>query len=56
MGRLLLFMFATFIMTLTFMAVSDFLSRKGNKASKKENRESFEKDIDDLANRIKNKQ
>jgi hypothetical protein len=56
MGRLLFFMFATLIMALIFMVVSDFLSRKGNKASKKENRETFEKDIDDLANKIKNKQ
>lgn len=56
MGRLLFFMFATLIMTLIFMAVSDLLSRKDNKTSKKENRETFEKDIDDLANRIKNKQ
>ena len=53
MGRLLFFMFATLIMTLIFMAVSSFLNRKGNK---KENRETFEKDIDDLANKIKNKQ
>ena len=56
MGRLLFFMFTTLIMALIFMAVSDFLSRKGNKTSKKENRETFEKDIDDLANKIKNKQ
>ena len=55
MGRLLFFMFATLIMALIlFMAVYDFLSRK--KISKKENRETFEKDIDDLANKIKNKQ
>ena len=52
MGRLLFFMFATLIMALIFMAVSDFLSRKSNKAS----RETFERDIDDLANKIKNKQ
>ena len=56
MGRLLFFMFATLIMALIFMAVSDFLSRKGNKVSKKESREAFEKDIDDLAKKIKNKQ
>ena len=53
MGRLLFFMFATFIMTLI---ASYFLNRKGNKDSKKENRETFEKDIDDLANKIRNKQ
>ena len=57
MGRLLFFMFAILIMTLIFMVVvSVFLNGKGNKASKKENRETFEKDIDDLANKIKNKQ
>lgn len=54
MGKLLFFMFATLIMAFIFMAVSDFLSRK--KISKKENRETFEKDIDDLAKKIKNRQ
>ena len=56
MGRLLFFMFTALIMALVLMVVSDFLGRKGNKTSKKENRETFEKDIDDLANKIKNKQ
>ena len=59
MGRLLFYMFAAFVMALVFMvASSDFIYRigKSSKASKKENRETFEKDIDDLANKIKNKQ
>ena len=56
MGRLLLFMLATLIMPIIFVAVFDFLSRKSNKVSKKESREAFEKDIDELANKIRSKQ
>lgn len=61
MGRLLFYMFAAFVMALVCMVVSsDFIYRIGrhesNKTSKKENRETFEKDIDDLAKKIKNKQ
>ena len=51
LARLLFFMFAAFIMILVLMVVSKLL----NKPSKKEDRDSFVKDLDELAEKIKNK-
>jgi hypothetical protein len=51
MGRLLLLMFVVFIMILVLMVVSKLL----NKPSNKEDRDSFIKDLDKLAEKIKNK-
>jgi len=51
LARLLFFMFAAFIMVLVFMVALKLI----NKASEKENRDSFVKDLDELAERIKNK-
>jgi len=55
MGRLLFFMFAAFIMILVLMVVSKLLNKWSNRPSKEENRETFEKDLDELAKIIKNK-
>lgn len=51
LARLLFLMFAAFIMILVLMVVSKLL----NKPSKKEDRDSFVKDLDELAEKIKNK-
>jgi hypothetical protein len=55
MGRLLFLMFAAFIMILVLMVVSKFLNKWHNRPSKEESRDSFEKDLDELAEIIKNK-
>ena len=51
LARLLFFMFVAFIMILVLMVVSKLL----NKSSEKEDRDSFVKDLDELAEKIKNK-
>ena len=51
---MLFFMFAAFVMMLIIMVVSKLLDRLG-KPTKKASRESFEKDLDKLAEKIKNK-
>ena len=51
LARLLFLMFAAFIMILVLMVVSKLL----NKSSNKEDRDSFIKDLDELAEIIKNK-
>jgi len=55
MGRLLFLMFAAFIMILVLMVVSKLLNKWSNRPSKEENRDSFVKDLDELAEIIKNK-
>ena len=55
MGRLLFLMFAAFIMILVLMVVSKLLNKLSNKPSKEENRDSFVKDLDELAEIIKNR-
>lgn len=55
MGRLLFLMFAVFIMILVLMVVSKFFNKWHNKPSKEESRDSFVKDLDELAEMIKNK-
>ena len=54
MGRLLFFMFASFVMILIIMAVSKLMDKVG-KPSKKGSRAEFEKDLNELAEKIKNK-
>lgn len=56
MGRLLFLMFAVFIMILVLMVVSKFLNKWHNRPSKEKSRDSFVKDLDELAEMIKNKQ
>lgn len=51
LARLLFFMFVAFIMVLVFMVALKLI----NKASEKEDRDSFMKNLDELAERIKNK-
>ena len=48
-------MFVAFIMILILMVVSKLLNKWPNKLFKKENRDSFVKDLDELAEIIKNK-
>ena len=55
MGKLLFLMFAAFIMILVLMVVSKFLKKWSNRPSKEESRDSFVKDLDKLAEIIKNK-
>lgn len=55
MGKLLFLMFAAFIMILVLMVVSKFLNKWSNRPSKEESRDSFVKDLDKLAEIIKNK-
>lgn len=55
MGRLLFLMFVAFIMTLVLMVVSKLLNKRFNRPSKEENRDSFVKDLDELAEKIKNR-
>lgn len=55
MGRLLFLMFAAFIMILVLMVVSKFLNKWSSRPSKEESRDSFVKDLDELAEIIKNK-
>ena len=50
MGKLQFLMFAAFI-----MVVSKFLNKRSNRPSKEESRDSFVKDLDKLAEIIKNK-
>lgn len=56
MGKILFLMFTAFIMILALMVVSEFLNKWYNKPSKEESRDSFVKDLDELAEMIKNKQ
>ena len=56
MGKILFLIFTAFIMILALMVVSKFLNKWHNKPSKEENRDSFVKDLDELAEMIKNKQ
>ena len=55
MGKLLFLMFAAFILILVLMVVSKFLNKWSNRPSKEESRDSFVKDLDKLAEIIKNK-
>lgn len=55
MGRLLFLMFAAFIMILVLMVVSKLFNKWHNRPSKEESRDSFVKDLDELAEIIKNK-
>ena len=55
MGRLLFIMFAAFIMILVLMVASKLLNKWSNRSSKEENRDSFVKDLDELAEIIKKK-
>ena len=48
-------MFAAFIMILVLMVVSKLLNKWSNNPSKEESRDSFVKDLDELAEIIKNK-
>jgi hypothetical protein len=55
MGRLLFLMFAADIMILVLMVVSKLVNKWSNKPSKEESRDSFVKDLDELAEIIKKK-